>query len=183
MLPGYPLVLASASSAGAAVTGIVAASIMPASSLCTIPAGALQLGSLLKIKLRGVISNIVTTPGTLTFDLRIGGVIVSAFGAVPLNIVANTNAAFDLEIVAVVRSLGAGTVATIIASAEFTSRAIVGSATAAAGGASGVVLPETAMAVGTGFNSTAALTVDAFATFSLTGNSITVYQALIELKV
>ena len=183
MLPGYPLILASASTAGTAVTGTAAATIMPTSAFATIAAGALQLGSTVKVKLRGVISNIVTTPGTLTLDLRIGGVVVSAFGAIPLNVTANTNAAFDCEMIGVVRSLGSGTTATIIASAEFTSRSVVGSATAAAGGQSSVILPETGMAVGTGFNSTAAMTVDAFATFSLTGNSITVHQALVELKV
>ena len=183
MLPAYPLILGSASAAGTAVTGTTAASIMPVSALCTIPAGTLQLGSMLKVKLRGTISNIVTTPGTITFDLRVGGVVVSAFGAVQLSATANTNAAFDLEMIGVVRSVGAGTTATIIASAEFTSRSVVGSPTAATGGAGGVILPETGMTTGTGFNSTASMAVDSFATFSLTGNSITVHQALIELKV
>lgn len=185
MLPAYPLVLASASSDGAALTAsTTATSIMPASALATIPAGALQIGSLINIKLRGRMSNIVTTPGTLTLDIRIGGVVVSSFGAMALNTAANTNASFDFEALAVIRSIGAGTAATAICTAEFTCRTLVGSPLVAAGGPGGIVLPDTAPAVGTGFNSTTALTVDVFGTWSLSNaNSIQVHQALIELKV
>lgn len=186
MLPGYPLVLASASADGAALTNtLTATSIMPASAMATIPAGALQIGSLLKITLRGRISTVVTTPGTLTLDLRVGGVIVSAFGAMALNVNAQTNAHWEATIMAVVRSTGIGTAATMMATADFISRAVIGSAAAGAGGAGELMLPDTAPAVGTGFNSSLALPVDVFATWSVANaaNSIQTHQALVELKV
>ena len=183
MLPGYPLILASASSDGPALTNSVAAtSIMPVSALATIPAGALQLGSLLKIKLRGRISTLVTTPGTLTLDMRLGGVVISAFGAMALNVTAQTNATFEAELEAVIRSLGAGTA---LATGRFASRAVIGSAALGAGGAGVLMLPDAAPAVGTGFASSIAMAVDCFATWSVASasNSIQVHQALVELKV
>lgn len=186
MLPGYPLVLASASSDGAALTNtITATSIMPASALSSIPAGALQIGSLIKIKLRGRISTVVTSPGTLTFDLRLGAVVVSALGAMSLNAAAQTNATFDLELVAVVRAIGAGTTANAMVTGQFSGRATIGSGAAGTTGAYTQMLPETAPAVGTGFDSSASQKIDVFATWSTASasNSIQVHQALVELKV
>lgn len=186
MLPSYPLVLASASSDGTALTNsITATSIMPVSALATIPAGALQLGSLLKIKLRGRISTVVTTPGTLTLDMRLGGVVISAFGAMALNVTAQTNATWEAELEAVIRALGAGTTANALATGRFVSRAVIGSAAAGSGGTGVLMLPDTAPAVGTGFASSTALSVDCFATWSIANaaNSIQVHQALVELKV
>lgn len=185
MLPSFPLVLASASGDGAAVTAsITATSIMPATALATIPAGALQLGSFIKVMLRGRISNIVTTPGTLTLDMRLGGVVVSAFGAMALNVTAQTNATFEVELLAVIRALGAGTAANALCSGRFVSRSVVGSGAAGATGANALMLPDTAPVVGAGFNSTLALGLDVFGTWSLNNaNSIQVHQALVELKV
>jgi hypothetical protein len=158
---------------------------MPTSAVATIPAGALQIGSLIKVKLRGRISTLVTSPGTFTFDLRIGGVVVSSFGAISLNTVAQTNATFDAEFIGVVRTVGSGTTATILATGHFSSRATIGSGAAGTTGVYTQLLPETAPAVGTGFNSQSALTVDVFGTWSVANaaNSITVHQALVELKV
>ena len=186
MLPGYPLILAANTLDGAALTNSVAATaIMPASAVCAIPGGTLQVGSQLKITLRGRISTVVTTPGTLTFDFRLGGIVVSAFGAINLNTVAQTNAAWEAVIIATVRSIGSGTAATALCTADFISRAVVGSPAVAAGGAGEVMLPDTAPAVGTGFDSTTALSVNVFATWSVASvsNSVQVHQALVELKV
>lgn len=182
MLPSYPLVLAASTADGTAVTGTAAATLLHGSGIATIPAGALQVGSQLKITLRGRMNTIVTTPGTTTFDLRIGGVVVSAFGAIPLNVTAQTNASWELEILATIRSIGSGTVATALATAKFVSRAIVGSAAAASGGNGAIVLPDTAPAVGTGFDSTIANAVQVFVTNTVAG-SITCHQSFVELKV
>jgi hypothetical protein len=186
MLPNYPLVLSSASADGAALTNsITAASILPGSAVATIPAGALQIGSLLKITLRGRISTLVTAPGILTLDLRLGAVIISAFGAMALNVNAQTNTNFEVELLAVVRSLGAGAAATALCTGRFASRAVIGSPAAGAGGAGVLMLPDTAPAVGTGFDSSAAQAVNVFAAWSVASasNSIQVHQALLELKV
>ncbi len=186
MLPSYPLILATASGDGPALTNsVTATSIMPVSALATIPAGALQLGSLLKMKLRGRISTLTASPGTLTLDMRLSGIVISAFGAMALNVTAQTNATFEAELEAVIRSLGTGATATALATGRFTSRAVIGSAALGSGGAGVLMLPDTAPAVGTGFASTVAMTVDCFATWSVASasNSIQVHQALVELKV
>lgn len=186
MLPSYPLVLASASADGVALTNsVVATSIMPATAIATLAAGALQIGSLIKVMLRGRISTLTAAPGTLTLDLRFGSVIVSAFGAMALNVTAMTNATWETEILAVVRALGAGTVATALVTGRFGSRAVIGAAAAGAGGAGVLLLPDTAPAVGTGFDSTAAQAINVFATWSIANaaNSIQVHQAFVEIKV
>jgi hypothetical protein len=186
MLPSYPLVLASASADGAALANTTTAtSIMPASSIPTIPGGTLQIGSLLKVLLRGRISTLTAAPGTLTLDLRLGAVVISAFGAISLNTTAQTNASWEAELLAVIRALGTGTNANALCTGRFTSRALVGSAAVAAGGNGVIVLPDTAPAVGTGFDSSAAQAVNVFGTWSIasSSNSILVHQALVELKI
>ena len=186
MLPTYPLVLSSAAADGVALTNsVVAASIMPASAIATLPAGSLQIGSLLKISMRGRISTVVTTPGTLTLDLRLGGVVVSAFGAISLNTTAQVNAQWELMFMAVVRAVGSGTAANALCTGFFCSRAVIGSPAAGVGGIGEVMLPDTAPAVGAGFDSTLALPINVFATWSVASasNSIQVHQALVEIKV
>ena len=185
MLPSYPLIFASAVGDSVALTNSTTpTTILPSSAVATVPAGSLQVGSLLKISLRGRISTFATTPGTLTLDVRFGAVVVSAFGAINLNTTAQTNASFAAEILAVVRSVGNGTLATALCTATLTTRAIIGAAAVAAGGVGAIVLPDTAPAVGTGFDSSAALAVNVFGTWSVANaaNSIQVHQALVELK-
>ena len=186
MLPGYPLLLASATADSVALTNsTVATTIMAPSGLATVPAGTLQTGSALKILLRGRISTLATTPGTLTFDLRIGGIVVSALGAMPLNITAQVNAIFELELLAVVRALGTVTAANAMVTGRFTSRALVGSVLPANGGPMTIILPDTAPAVGPGFDSTITMPLNVFATWSVASasNSIQTHQSIIELKV
>jgi len=186
MLPGYPLILASASADGAALTNsTTATSILPVTGVGVIPGSTLQVGSLVKVTITGRISTLVTSPGTITFDLRFGSVVVSSLGAMSLNATAQTNATFELTFLAVVRTIGTGTSATALVTAQFSSRATIGSGAAGTTGAYTQMLPETAPAVGTGFDSTAANAVQVFATWSVANaaNSITVHQALVELKV
>jgi hypothetical protein len=182
MLPGYPLVLAASTADGTANTGTTAVSILHGSGIATIPAGALQVGSQIKMLLRGRMNTVVTTPGTTTFDLRLGGVIVSALGAINLNTTAQTNATWELELLATIRSVGVTTGATAIVTGRFSSRAIVGGVAVATGGASLILLPDTAPAIGTGFDSTLALAVNVFCTNTVAG-SITCHQSITELKV
>jgi hypothetical protein len=186
MLPAYPLVLSTSIADSTALTNTTTpTTIMPKSALCQIPGGTLQPGSRLRIRLRGRISTVTASPGTFTFDMRIGGVVVSAFGAIALNTTAQTNAAFEAELEAEIRSIGDGTLATALCTGRFTSRANVGSPAVAAGAVASALLPDTAPAVGTGFDSTAACKVDCFGTWSVANaaNSITVHQACVELMV
>lgn len=186
MLPAYPLVLAAAQTDGAALANsTTATNILHASGIPTIPAGALQVGSTIKVQVKGRISTLATTPGTLTLDVRFGSVIVFNGGAMTLNTTAQTNATFEFEALLTVRALGTGTSANILGTGRFTSRAVVGSAAAALGGAGTLLLPDTAPAVGTGFDSTAAQSVNVFATWQTANasNSIQTHQSVVELKV
>lgn len=186
MLPGYPLILATSTADGTALTNsTTATSILSSTGVGTIPAGALQIGSQVKMTLRGRISTTATTPGTFTVDMRFGTVVVSALGAINLNTTAQTNASFELEILAVIRSIGSGTSATALVTARFSSRALVGSGTVTASGNGVIILPDTAPAVGTGFDSTVSNAVNCFGTWSTASatSTITVHQSLLELKV
>ena len=186
MLPAYPLILACASADSAALTNtLTATSILHGSGIGTIPANAMQIGSHIKVTIRGRISTLVTAPGTLTFDMRMGGVVVSAFGAIALNIVAQTNASFEAVLTARITAVGTGTTATALCTGVFLSRAVIGSAAVAAGGVGAIVLPDTAPASGTGFDSSSAQVANIFATWSVASasNSIQVHQSLTEFKV
>lgn len=186
MLPVYPLVFAAASTDGAALANTTTAtSILPASGIAVIPGGILQVGSIFKITLRGRISTLATSPGTLTLDVRLGSAVISAFGAIALNISAQTNVTWEAILLATIRAVGSGTTANALCTANFVSRAVIGSPAAGAGSAGSILLPETAPAVGAGFDSTAAQTVNVFAAWSTANaaNSIQVHQSLIELKI
>jgi hypothetical protein len=182
MPPSNPLVLAASVADGAAVTGTAATTILHGSGIASIPATALQVGSYLKILCKGRMNTIATTPGTTTFDVRFGATVISALGAMPLNIAAQTNATWKLELLVRIVSLGTGTGATAIVTGEFSSRALLGSPTAAVGGVATWQLPDTTPAVGTGFDSSVAQAVNVFVTNSVAG-SITCHQSLTEFKV
>mgnify|MGYP003327003892 FL=1 len=186
MLPAYPLVLAASQTDGTALANsTTATNILHASGIPTIAGGALQVGSTIKVLVKGRVSTLATTPGTLTLDVRLGSVVVFNGGAMTLNTTAQTNATFELEALVTIRALGTGTSANALGTGKFTSRAVVGSAAAGSGGAGTLLLPDTAPAVGTGFDSTASQTVNVFATWQTANaaNSIQVHQSLIELKV
>lgn len=185
-LPAYPLVLAASQADSTALTNsTTATTILHGSGVATIPAGILQVGSTIKITLRGRISTVVTTPGTLTLDVRFGAVIVFNGGAISLNTTAQTNATFEAEFILTVRALGTTTSANVLGTGRFSSRATIGSGAAGTTGVYTQLLPETAPAVGTGFDSTAAQAVNVFGTWSVANaaNSIQVHQSIVELKI
>jgi hypothetical protein len=135
------------------------------------------VGKRLFIKACGRISNIVTTPGTLTLDVRFGSVIVANGGAMALNIVAKTNVPWVLEWELTCRAIGPTTTANMMHQGTWVSESVIGAPLPSVGGAGVHMLPNAAPAVGTGFDSTAAQTVDLFATWSLNNaNSIQVHQ-------
>lgn len=165
---------------GTAVTGTSAGALEPPAAKFTLPANFFVPGKVLFISAWGRISNIVTTPGTLTLDVRFNtSSVVFNGGAISLNAVAKTNVGWRLDALLTCRTIGNGTVATILGQGNFTSESVVSSV---AGLANDVLLPASAPAVGTGFDSTVAQTVDLFATFSLTGNSIQCHQYTLESK-
>lgn len=159
---------------GASVTPT---SIIPAAAVLTLPANFHEIGKKLWIRIGGRISNIVTTPGTLTLDVRFGAVVVANGGAMQLNAVAKTNVSFFAEFELTCRAIGSGTDANMMWMGKFISESVVGSPLPAAGGAGQFILPVSAPAVGAGFDSTAAQAVNVFGTWSVNnaGNTLTVH--------
>lgn len=170
--------LISAKTDGTAVTGTAAASLLPPQAIFTLPANYLDyIGKKIRIRAAGRISNIVTTPGTLTFNLRFGStpVTVATSGAISLNTTAKTNVTWLLDWALDLRVEGSS--AQLIHTGIWSSESVVGSAT---GIANQVMIPASAPALGTAFSAIAAQSVDLQAQFSLTGNSIQLHQFALE---
>jgi hypothetical protein len=167
-----------AQAAGAALSNsAVAASILPSQAKFTLPTNTIDvIGKMLRIKAQCDVSNIVTTPGTLTLDIRFGGTVVFTSGAIQLNTTANTTLPVSYEIILTARSVGSA--------ATLMGQGWAMGVPLGTGAAVGVVpLPATAPAVGTSFDSTAVQQIDHFATFSIAnaGNLIQLQQFSIEL--
>lgn len=160
-------------------TSTSATSILPAAAKFTLPSNYFAIGKALRITAAGRISNIVTTPGTLTMSVRLGGVTAFTGGAIPLNTTAKTNVAWWLELLLTCRTIGASTSATLMGQGQFVSESVLSSA---AGLANDCLLPASAPAVGTGFDSTSAQIVDLFAQWSISNaaNSIQLHQYTLE---
>ena len=146
-----------------------AKTVLPATALRTIRANTLKIGDALEIEVWGSLSNIVTTPGTVAFQVMIGSAIAYTTGAIQLNATAHDDLPFRLKVLMTVRATGSGTSANtmgmgVISGVHFT---------ATAGQVDGVnsytilPVPATAPAVGAGFNSTIDQILDLFVGFSI----------------
>jgi hypothetical protein len=172
--------LASSQVDGPALTASVTpTSILSAESKITIPGAGpflYRVGQVLRIRAHGRVSNIVTTPGTLTLDVRFGptsNIVIANGGAIALNVVAKANVPWVLDWQLELRSVGSGTLAKFHHQGSWVSESVVGSPLPSAGGAGMAMLPNAAPAVGTGFDSNSDGILDLFATWSLNNaNSI-----------
>ena len=85
--PYYSQVLASQRANGTLFnTFTTAKSILNVTELGPIPGNYLQVGSKLRVRMSGGLSNIVTTPGTVTFQIMMGAIVVWTSGAVQLSL-------------------------------------------------------------------------------------------------
>lgn len=178
--PGYQSTLIESQVDGTAGTSTTENSIIPAAAKYTMLANYLdKIGKRLHIHASGRVSNIVTTPGNITFRFKMGptaNIAVATSTARNLNIVAKTTVGWDLEWYLTLRALGAATTANFMHNGVWTSESVIGSPAGAAGSAT---LQDTPV-VGTGFDSTVANVCDLTAQFSLTGNSITCHNYSLE---
>jgi hypothetical protein len=156
-----------------------ATSILPAAAKYTLPANFFAIGRVLRVNMWGRVSNIVTTPGTLTLDVRFGSTVVFNGGAMSLNTTAKTNVTWRAIMMLTCRAIGGGTTANLMGTGDWTSESAVSSA---ANTANDIMMPASVPAVGTGFDSTASQAVDIFATWSIAnaGNSIQLHQYTLE---
>lgn len=161
-------------------------SILAPAARYTLPSNFFDVGRSLYVSARGRISTLVTSPGTLTFFICLGTVAspINAFsgGALNLNVTAQTNATWEAEWTLTCRAIGSGTSANLIGVGSWTSRAIIGSPAVASGAPSTQLMPDTAPAVGTGFDSTITNVVDLQAQWSTNSgsNSIQCHMFLLE---
>jgi len=165
---------------GAALTNSTTeTSILPGQAKFTLPANFLDyVGKTLRIRASGRISTLVTSPGTMTFKVKFGSIAVATGPAFALNAVAKTNVTWWLEWALTARTIGAATTATFMHTGQWTSEAIIGSPVPGTGGSGTLLIPASAPAVGTGFDSTSANVVDLTATWSVANaaNSILLHQ-------
>jgi hypothetical protein len=166
---------------GPTLTAAAAASCLAPAARITLPNNFFSIGKMLKVTAAGRISTVVTTPGTARFDVRLGGTVVFDSNAMSLNTVAKTNVGWLLELLLTCRSIGNGSLATIIGQGTWTSEAVIGSPLPTVGGSGSFMLPfNAAPAVGAGFDSTSALSVDLFFTQTVATGSLTTHQLKIE---
>jgi hypothetical protein len=161
-------------------TYTVAKSVIAPDALWDMPRNWLTIGRQLEIIVTGGISNIVTTPGLMNFQAKIGGVAAFDTGNIQLNATAHTTLPFYMYLLLTCRSIGSGAAATLLGLAECTG--IMFTRTAAqtddAQGMQTILAPQTAPAVGTGFDSTIANLVDLWVGFTISnaGNGIQIHQ-------
>lgn len=186
MFTTYQGVLISAATDGTALnTSTSEVSILPGQAKYVLPANFLLYpGQALRLRAMGRISNIVTTPGTLTFRVKFNTtpIAVASSGALALNTTAKTNVTWIMDWDLTVRSVGATTSATFMHSGQWQSESVIGSPAAGAGGAASHIFPATAPAVGTGFDSTVANLIDLTAQWSINNaaNSVQVHSFKLE---
>lgn len=157
----YPEHLIEAQGAGGAITAAAATSMLPSTALKTLePNFWRRLGQSITIKASGVISSLITTPGTARFDIRFGSTTVFDGLAILLDsVAAHTNNNWDLEITLTSRAIGA--TANLIGRGKWCCEDILGVPATAPKGALTAMLPwNSAMAVGSNFDSGASQTVD-----------------------
>lgn len=161
-----------------------ATSLLPAAAKVTIPANFFDfVGRWVKVTAHGRISNIVTTPGTLILDLRLGATVVFNGVAMQLSTTAHTSVPWWWDVFLTVRAIGSS--ANLMGQSRFFSQAASISGADPTTGHSFLMAPNSAPAVGSNFDSTAALVLDLFGKFSVAdaANSITLHQYEVQTNI
>jgi hypothetical protein len=147
-------------------------SILPAGARFNFPSNLWAVGNKFRINASGRISTAGASPGTLTLDTRLGAsTVIFNGGASGTLAVSATNLTWDLKIDLTVRAIGASTSANVLGTGVLITAALSAATPI-------LLLPTSAPAVGTGFDSTASNFIDLFATFSVASasNSITLHE-------
>lgn len=145
-------------------------SVINPQALYVLPAGFWYPGRGMHIEVRGAISNIVTTPGTVTFEVKMGptsNIVVFTTGAMQMSTTAHTKLPFKLDIDLTCRAVGNSTSANLMGQACMESQTVSVSGADATTGHATLMAPNTSPAVGTGFDSTTASILDLWVGFSI----------------
>lgn len=170
-------VAAAAASSALFTTYTTSKTVIDASGLWDMPRQYMRVGRKGRLRVAGAISNIVTTPGTITFELKIGTVVAWTSGAIQLNASAHTTLPFFLDMAFTCQAFAMGAAATKIlgiGSIEGLMFTRTAGQVDDANGMQGIVVPQTNPAQGTGFDGNAQNTVDMWVGFSISnaGNGI-----------
>jgi hypothetical protein len=171
--------------------GTAATSLLPSAARFVLPANYFNPGSMLILKANGVISTAAGSAGNLTLAVNFGTIAspITVFtgGSMNLAVAGGTatllNQTWDMEMMLTCRQIGTTTSSNVIGAGRFDCRNLLGAtATGTSGGIGTAMMPDTAPAVGTGFDSTTTNTVDLTAAFSVANanNSITLYQYILK---
>lgn len=188
-VPQFPQVLTAQAKVGTLYnTYTTAKTVLNQSELVPIPANYLKVGSQFRVKAMGGLSNIVTTPGTVTFQVNMGSVAAWSSGAIQMSTTAHTLIPFNLEVLLRCDSISE-TVGSLTTAAKFLGMGMLNGImfTVGAGADSTTVVgqfpvPAAAPAVGTGFDSSVANNLDFFVGFSISnaGNGVQIYNYTVE---
>jgi len=165
-------------------TYTTAKTVLPVGCLVTLPANWWYVGRAIRVSVYGGFSTLVTTPGTCTMSVNLGAVTILTTGALQLNATAHTTLPFNFQALLTCRAVGATTTANCMGQAWVSG--VMFTKTAAqvdqVNIGSSLPGPATAPGVGTGFDSTAAQTLDFFNAFSISNaaNGIQVQQYIVE---
>lgn len=137
----------------------------------------MQAGRRFRIHAYGGLSNIVTTPGTVTFQVNMGSIAVFSSGAIQMSTTANVLVPWWLDIEMRLDIAGNGTNAKfmgggLLCGLNFT----IGAGANPTVTDTAITVPVTSPADGTGFDSTVSQTLDFFVGFSISnaGNGVQV---------
>jgi len=128
-----------------------------------LPPGFWHREGILDIKLCAGISNRVTGPDTFTIQVMMGSIVAFTTGAITLTTTAHTTIPLWADILLTCEKEGSGTLCQLRGQARLTGQMIQQGGTAGADSATlsnTIVMPNTASALGTGFDSTIANTLD-----------------------
>lgn len=188
-LQSWQEALAVAKVAGTTLSSFTtAASTLPTAARCTLQPGFFQPGKVLRINAMGALSNVVTAQPTFTFSVNLGATgTTSVFsgGAMLTSTTAHTTVPLYLDLILTCRAEGSGTSANLMGQGCVTCQAfLVSGATADAvtNGHTTLMIPNTAPAVGSGFDSTITNVLDLMLACgtSNAANAFTLHQYTLE---
>lgn len=183
---GYVECVASQRASGTLFTTYTTSkTVIDATGLWDMPRQYLYEGRKGRVRVAGAISNIVTTPGTITFELKVGSVIAWTSGAVQLNATAHTTLPFFLDLAFTCQAVASGATGTKIlgiGALEGLMFTRTAGQTDDVQGMQTIIVPQTNPAQGTGFDGTVQNTIDLWVGFSISnaGNGIRIDEYSVE---
>jgi hypothetical protein len=183
--PSFYQVLTAQTTAGTLFnTYTTAKTVINQTELVPLPGNYLAVGSKFRLRAAGGLSNIVTTPGTVTFQIMMGTIVAWTSGAIQMNATAHTLLPFKLEVDFRVDTIGTSTTAKLLGMGWLNGIQLTNTAAQVdAVNTTGMFpVPATAPAVGTGFDSTVANILDFWVGFSISnsGNGVQIYDYSVE---